>query len=124
MSRKLLILSTIIILAGLLLMAYSDPAVTVALGGSTGIPTSFTATGTRTFTLNFTRSFTFNGTGGFPTGRLGAAGAGNVVVVSTNSRIETFVGVGLLAVGILLEVFTLFLWQSPPQPPKAPEAKV
>ena len=118
MSRRLLILSTVIVLGGLLLMAYSDPAVTVALGGSTGVPTSFTFSGTRTVSFNFSRSFTINGTGGFPTGRLTGAGADNVVVVSTNTRVETFVGVGLLAVGILLEVFTLFLWQSPQRRPR------
>lgn len=121
MNRRLLILSTVLILGGLLLMAYSDPAVTVALGGSTGVPTGITFTGTRTVSFNFSRSFMFNGTGGFPAGQLTGAGANNVVVVSTDTRVETFVGVGLLAVGILLEVFTLFLWQSPATSIKPPK---
>jgi len=110
-------------LAGLLLLAYSDPAVSTTLTG-TPSRTTFTFTGSRTFTFNSSRTFVFNGTGGFPggngtvtfpIGRGGGAGA-----ISSNTRVETFVGVGLLAVGLLLEVFTLFLWQSPVQPPKPP----
>jgi hypothetical protein len=120
MSRRLLVVSTMMILGGLLLVAYSDPAVRITLGGTTGVAftgtRTFSFTASRTFTFNGTGGFPiFNGTGGFPTGR--AAGGG---LISTDTRLETFVGVGLLAVGLLLEIFTIFLWQSPARPTSAP----
>lgn len=99
-------------------MAYGDPAVRLSLGSGVSPITSSTFTGTRTFNFSGSRSFTFNGTGGFP-GGLATGRAGNVAVVSSNEQIETFVGVGLVAVGLLLELFSLFLWQAPVQPPKA-----
>ena len=121
MDRKLLIVSTVMVLAGLLLMAYSDPGVRAGFGGTTGTTVravSFTRTA-----FTFTRTaFTFTGTGfpggngtfpgfngtvGFPTRIAGAGG------VSTTTQVESFVGLGLVAVGLLLEVFTLFLWQNP-----------
>lgn len=115
LSRRLLIVSTVLVLGGLLLLAYSDPAVRVNLGGATGGSTTFTFTGNRTFNPNVTRIFTFNGTGGLPTGGLSRGG-----VTSTDTQIETYVGLGLLSVGLLLEVFTIFLWQGPAKPTAEP----
>ena len=122
MDRKLLIVSTVMVLAGLLLMAYSDPGVRAGFGGTTGTTrvitavsftrTAFTFTGTA-FTFTGTgfpggnRTFPFNGTVGFPTRVAGGGG------ISTTTQVESFVGLGLVAVGLLLEVFTLFLWQTP-----------
>jgi len=104
------------VLAGLLLMAYSDPAVRAGFGSTTG-PTAISFTRTAfTFTFTGTPTFTFNGTTispinrtGFPTGGVTAARGG----VSTTTQVESFAGLGLVAVGLLLEVFTLFLWQTP-----------
>jgi len=105
------------VLAGLLLMAYSDPAVRAGFGGTTGatrVITTFSFTRTE---FNFTRTGSipfgngtfpgFNGTGGFPTRVAGGGG------VSTMTQVESFTGLGLVAIGLLLEVFTLFLWQTP-----------
>lgn len=94
-------------------MAYSDPAIRVGFGGTTGPTTisftrtgTFTFTGTPTFSFNGTRIFPFNGTGGFPTRGTGGA-------ISTTTQEEAFVGLGLVAIGLLLEAFTLLLWQTP-----------
>jgi hypothetical protein len=100
------------VLGGLLLMAYSDPAISAGFGS-----TNTTGT-TRQFTsFSFTRSFTFTGTGfplngTFPFNRTSGIptrvrGGG----ISTTTQAESFAGLGLVAVGILLEVFTLLLWQ-------------
>jgi hypothetical protein len=104
-----------LVLGGLLLLAYSDPAVGVNLGGTPGGSTTFTITGTRTFHGNLTGTFPFNGTSGFPTGGLSGRG-----ITSTDTQIETYVGLGLLSVGLLLEVFTIFLWHGPAKPTTEP----
>jgi hypothetical protein len=101
------------VLAGLLLMAYSDPAIMAGFGGTTGPTTiSFTRSGIFTFTgtssvpFNRTGTFPFNRTGGLPTRFTGGA-------ISTTTQEEAFVGLGLVAIGLLLEAFTLLLWQTP-----------
>jgi len=113
LDRKLLILSTVMVMAGLLLMAYSDPAIRAGFGGTTGPTTNsftrtgtFTFTGIPTFTFNGTGTFPFNRTGGLPTRFTGGA-------ISTTTQEEAFIGLGLVAIGLLLEAFTLFLWQTP-----------
>lgn len=118
MDRKLLIVSTVMLLAGLLLMAYSDPAVRAGLGLTSTATTTpiFTRSvtgispGNFTFSGNFSRTFT--GTISIPSGGFAATG-GRGVVISTTTQEEAFIGLGLVAVGLLLEVFTLFLWQTP-----------
>ena len=123
MDRKLLILSTIMVLAGLLLMAYSDPAVRVGLGIPTGSTTTVSFSRTRTFPFgNETFAFPGNGTfsrtfsiprGGFPITR--------GVVISTTTQAESLIGLGLVAIGLLFEAFTLFLWQSPADQESTPK---
>lgn len=116
MDRKLLIISTVMVLAGLLLMAYSDPAVRAGFGGTTS-PTRVITT----FSFTRTGSFSFNGTGTFPINGTGIPGFNGTGIptritgggVSTTTQVESFAGLGLVAVGLLLEVFTLFLWQAP-----------
>jgi hypothetical protein len=103
------------VLGGLLLMAYSDPAISAGFGstnpaGTTRQFTSFSFTRTAfTFTgtgFPFNGTFPFNRTSGIPT-RISGGGRG----ISTTTQAESFVGLGLVAVGILLEVFTLLLLQ-------------
>jgi hypothetical protein len=100
------------VLAGLLLMAYSDPAVKAGLGLTSTTSTVVTRTGFSGFPGNrtFTGSFSFTGTFSFPTGGFTVAGPRGVVI-STTTQEEAFIGLGLVAVGILLEAFTLFLWE-------------
>jgi hypothetical protein len=96
------------VLAGLLLMAYSDPAVKAGLGLST-TSTTITRTGTRAFPGNFTFTGSFSRTFSLPGGFPVTGGRG--VIISTTTQEEALIGLGLVSIGILLEAFTLFLWE-------------
>jgi hypothetical protein len=116
MSRKILILSTVVLLAGMALLIYADPLARLSLGAGTGRVVSFTSSETRTVTFG-SSTFTISpGSGGFPTGGFPAGGlAAGRGAVNTNGQIETLVAVALLGVGLVLEVITIFLWQGRPQ---------
>jgi len=108
MNRKILILSTALVIAGLVVLIYADPLARLSFGGGGGAGTFFGSNTTRTFTFsNRTITFTpgsgaggFSGTGGF-VGRTG----------TTNGQIETLVAIALVAVGLVLEVLFIVLWQ-------------
>ncbi len=109
MSRKILLLSTVLLLAGVALLLYADPLARLSLGVSS--PTfSFTSSVTRTFTTG-SRTVTFSpGSGNFTAGSFPTGGlAGRSV--NTNGTIETLVAIALVGVGLVLEVMTIFLWQ-------------
>jgi hypothetical protein len=112
MSRKILILSTVVLLAGVALLIYADPLARLSLGTGTSRVVSFTSSVTRTVTFG-SSTFTISpGSGGFPTGGFTAGGlAAGRGAVDTNGQIETLVAVALLGVGLVLEVITIFLWQ-------------
>jgi hypothetical protein len=115
LDRKLLIVSTVMVLAGLFLMAYSDPAVRAGLGltsttTTTPIsPRNVSGIFPGNFTFSGTFSRTFTGAFSIPAGGFTVTGRG--VVISTTTQEEAFIGLGLVAVGLLLEAFTLFLWE-------------
>ena len=116
MNRNLAVVSIILVLAGLVLMSYSDPAVRAGLGfpNTTQTAPGFPRNGTETFTggFPFSRSFsgTFSGTFSFPTRGLTAVG-GRGIEISTTEQEEAVIGLGLVAIGVLLEAFQLFLWE-------------
>jgi hypothetical protein len=112
MSRKLLILSTVLLLVGVAILVYADPLARLSLGG---------APGRITFNNSITRTFTFgNSTVTVPPGSGTFPGGGFVGRVGdTNGQLETLVALAILAVGIVLEVVTVLLWQSKPKPPQA-----
>ena len=117
MNRKILILSTFMVVVGLVVLVYADPLARLSFGGGGGPGTFFGSNTTRTFTFS-NRTVTFtpgSGTGGF-------GGTGGFVgrTVNTNGQIETLVAIALVAVGLVLEVLFIVLWQgkttSAPQP--------
>ena len=112
MSRRILILSTVLLLAGVVVMLYADPLARLTLGFSpTG--SSFVSSVTRTFTFA-NRTITANpGAGGFG-GAFGGGLGGRAV--NTTGTVETLVAIGLIGVGLVLEVMTVFLWQGKPKP--------
>ena len=120
MSRRLLIISTVLVVAGIAVLLYADPVARLSLGVGPGARTF--ANTTRTFTFgNGSRTFTFNGTlpfgtGGFTTGP-GARGS------NSYANVETLVAVALVAVGVVLEVMTIFLWQGGKPVQAAPVAQ-
>ena len=105
MSRKLLVLSTVLIVAGLAVLLYADPIARLSFGG--GTPTR-TFTG-GAFTFNGSRTFTFNGT--FPTGGAGFTGAPGARAGNSYANVETLIAMAMVAVGVVLEVMTIFLWE-------------
>ncbi len=127
MNRTLLLVSVALMVAGVALMVYADPLARLSLPSTTGAGTSrsFGLTGTETFTIgsstvtvgpggggfgNFTGSFTR--TGGFPTG-----GVGGPIVSGSNAtddQVEALIAVMLIAVGLILEIVTVFLWPEAP----------
>lgn len=109
MSRKILVISTVLLLVGVAVLIYADPLARLSLGVSTS-RVSFTSSFTRTFSFANSTFTVGPGSAGFPTGLAGAR------AVDTNGQAETLVALGLLAVGIVLEVMTIFLWQGKPKP--------
>ena len=111
MTSKLLIASILLIVVGLALLVYTNTYIRVETGttpGFTGV-TTFARTGTFTgFPGNFT------GFGNF-TRTAGEAARGAL----TTNGIESLVGLGLVAGGVILEVFSLFLRPNPLPRPKA-----
>ncbi len=113
MSRKILVISTVLLLAGVGVLIYADPLARLSLGVG---PARAAFTGT--FTGTFTRTFSFGnstftvspGSGGFPVG-----GGIAARTADTNGQVETLVAIALLAVGLVLEVMTIFLWQTKPK---------
>jgi hypothetical protein len=103
MGRMILLSSLILILGGLALLIYTDPQFRLIFssGGTTlGSGSSFT-----TFARNFTGTFSGNFT------RFAGRGATRATAFgfSTTSEIETLVGVGLAAVGVVLVGIEMFL---------------
>ncbi|HYC12424.1 MAG TPA: hypothetical protein VEC02_07205 [Nitrososphaerales archaeon] len=104
MVSKLVLTSVALVAVGLVLIVISDPllrAVT-ATGGFTP--------GSGGFTGNFTRgNFT---AGSFPTTfrRAGGFGLGSL------TALESLAGIGLVAAGLLLEVFSIFIRARPVKP--------
>jgi len=106
MNRKILILSTVLVVAGLVVLVYADPLARLSLGGGPG--TVFGTNTTRTFTFS-NRTITFtpgSGAGGF-------GGTGGFVsrTVNTNGQVESLIAIALVAVGLVLEVLFIVLWQ-------------
>lgn len=126
MSRKILVLSTVLLIAGVAVLIYADPLARLSLGASTtpGRSVSFT------FTSSITRTITFGNstitiapgsggfTGGFPGG--GTFVTGRAAATNTNGNIETLVALAVLGVGLVLEVMAIFLWQGQPKPAPQP----
>ncbi|HXW37536.1 MAG TPA: hypothetical protein VEJ36_06530 [Nitrososphaerales archaeon] len=117
MSRTLLVLSTILVVVGLLVVLYADPVIRPATPrtGPGGLFGGGNSTRSTTFTFpggfgNFTFSRTFTG----------IASGSSVAVITNDSKLESYLGFGLIAVGILLEVFSIFLWQTPAPAPAKP----
>ena len=106
MNRKILILSTVLVVAGLVVLVYADPLARLSFGGGPG--TFFGSNTTRTFTFS-NRTVTFtpgSGAGGF-SGTGGFAGR----TINSNGQVETLVAIALVAVGLVLEVLFIVLWQ-------------
>ena len=113
MSRKLLIISLVLLVAGLGILLYADPLARLSFGVRAPRSTLFNST--------ITRSFTFTGGGTFtiPSGALTGRGAGGG---STIAVIATLGAVALFGVGLVLEVLTIFLWQGDRKEPPRGEA--
>jgi len=115
LASKIVIVSIVLVAAGLVLLTYTNPYIRVETGtsptGFIGSGTSFTRTAT-TFTFTgFPANFT--GTGNFT--RPGGAFSRTTL---TTTDIESITGLGLVAAGMILEVFSLFLRPSPLPRPK------
>jgi len=115
LPSKLVIVSIALVAVGLVLLVYTNPYIRVETGTS---PTGFVGPGT-SFTRTAT-TFTFTGFPGNFTGlgnftRSGGAFARNTL---TTTDVESLTGLGLVAAGMILEVFSLFLRPSPPPRPK------
>jgi len=108
MNRKVLVLSTVLVVAGLVVLVYADPLARLSLGGGGGPGAIFGSNTTRTFTFA-NRTVTF--TPGSGTGGLGGTGGFVGRTVDTNGQIETLVAIALVAVGLVLEVIFIVLWQ-------------
>lgn len=98
MSRKLLIISTVLLVAGLAILIYADPVARLSFGPSSPRRTFLNGNTTRIFTGgNFT----------VPSGTFTGRGAGGTV-----ETVATLVAVALLGVGLVFEVLTIFLWKA------------
>jgi len=103
LASKLVFTSIILIAVGLVLVVISDPLLRAVTGAGTG---GF-APGGGGFTGNFTRG-SFNSTQ-FATFRRASGLAGM-------TAIESLAGIALVAAGLLLEVFSIFIVPKPTQP--------
>jgi len=67
MSRKILVLSTVLLIVGVAVLVYADPLARLSLGfgGAPGRSVSFTVSFTRTFTFNNSTVTVSPGSGGF-----------------------------------------------------------
>jgi len=97
------------VVAGLVLLVYPDPQFRQIFngGGTSGFPTTrFTFNGTtpRNFTFPGAGNFTFPGARNFTRGAAAVAG-----LINTNSEIESLLGAGLVAVGVVFVAIELFL---------------
>ena len=99
MSRKILILSAVFLVAAMAIMVYADPLARLSLGQA---GPAFTSNTTRTVTFN-NSTFTFN-----PGSITGFRGRG---AVNSSGQIETLAAIALAAVGLVLEFVVVFLWQ-------------
>ena len=123
----MLLVSVALMVAGVALMVYADPLARLSLPSTTGsgASMSFGLTGTETFTIgsntvtigpggggfgNFTGGFTR--TGGFPTGGVGTVVSGSN---ATDDQVEALIAIMLIAVGLILEIVTVFLWPEAPK---------
>jgi hypothetical protein len=114
-SRRILILSAVMVILGLAALIYVDPLARLSFGATAG--RVFTANSTRTFTGG---TFTFGNRTISVTPGSGVPGAFAARGVDSTGMIETLVAVALVAVGIVLEVLVIFLWQGKPTPPSTP----
>ena len=116
MASKLVIVSIVLIAAGLVLAVYGNPSLRSVTGASA--PVRFTNS-TSTFTFTRTGTFSFNGT--FPGNFTRGVGATSVSSQLSTDEVTSLAGVALVAAGLLLEVFSVFLR---PRPAIAPRAEV
>lgn len=105
MSRKILVLSAVLLVAAIIVMVYADPLARLSLGQ--GRPTFF-GNGTRTATFN-NSTFVLN-PGSFPA--ISGRGSGNSL-----GQIATLAAIAMAAVGLVLEFVVIFLWQDEKKPP-------
>jgi len=115
LASKIVVVSVGLIAVGLVLLVYTNPYIRVETGAT---PTGFVGGGT-TFTRTAT-TFTFTG---FPSnftgiGNFTRPGGAFVRNTLTTTDIESITGLGLVAAGMILEVFSLFLRPSSPPRPK------
>ena len=121
MSRKILVLSTVLLIVGVAVLIYADPLARLSLGvgGAPGRTVGFSVSVTRTFTFNNSTITISPGSGGFAGGFPGGGFVTGRGATNTNGTIETLVAMAILGVGLVLEVVTIFLWQG--QPKSAPK---
>lgn len=118
MSRKILVVSLVLLVVGLAVLVYSDPVARLSFGrAGTGFPTG-----------NTTRTFTFaGGTPGNFTISGGTGTRGGLAGATTTDRVFTLVALALVAVGVVLEALALFLTQGgkgvPPKEGASPDGK-
>ena len=120
MPSKLVTGSVILIAIGLVLVILGDPAIGFVIGAGNGSSTrtftfgTVTTTITGSFTGTFTRgtNFTFPSNFTFPGGFRSSSGGGRL----TTANLETLAGISLVAAGLLLEVFSVFLIPKPKIP--------
>ena len=112
MSRRILVVSAVLLIIGMAVLIYADPLARLAFGTS---PTG------RAFTSNTTQTFTFNnrtitaGPGGLAGGFVGRATG-----VNTLGSVATLIAIALISVGVVLEFVVIFLWQDRGNPPVRP----
>lgn len=103
MSRKLLVISLVLLVAGLGILLYADPLARLSFGLQGSRPTFLNSTTIRSFTFTG-GNFTFPS--GTFTGRGADTGAGG-----TFETVATLAAIALFGVGLVLEVLTVILWQ-------------
>jgi hypothetical protein len=116
MVSKLMVGSVALIAVGLVLVVVGNPSLRFVTGTTTGTSTTFTRT--------FTGTFNFTG-GTFPgnfTRGAGAAFAGTRGV--TTAALESLAGIALVAAGLLLEIFSIFIRPRAPGVPATPPSSV
>ena len=115
MSRRLLVLSAVLMIAAMGILVYADPLARLSLGQSGPAFSGTTFTGGVFPGFNSTRTFTFsNSTFTFTPGSI--PGGVRRAAVDTNGQIETLVAIAIAAVAIVLEFVAIFLWQGGNKP--------
>jgi hypothetical protein len=110
LSRKILVLSAVLLVAAMVVLIYADPVARLSLGAARPVGVGSTAT----------RTFTFNSTFTFPSGNFTRTVGG--AATDTNSRVFTLAAIAIAAVGLILEVVAIFLWPAERKPSDQPAA--